>query len=98
MPYLCTCLVQIKIEIMLVISTREFRDRQRNYLDRVDAGTELLIQRRKNKAYKIVPITEDDTLLSKEEYFAMLDRGLQSIKEGKGKEYTLEELRIKIGI
>ena len=98
MPYLCTCLVQIKIEIMLVISTREFRDRQRNYLDRVDAGTELLIQRRRNKSYKIVPVTEDDTLLSKEEYFARLERGFQNFKEGKGKAYTLEELRKKMGL
>ena len=36
--------------------------------------------------------------MSKEEYFAMLDRGLQSIKEGKGKKYTLEEIKAKMGI
>ena len=83
---------------MLVISTREFREKQKSYLDKVDTGTEILIQRKKNRSYRIVPVTKDDTLMSKEEYFAMLDRGLQSIKEGKGKEYTLEELRIKMGI
>jgi antitoxin (DNA-binding transcriptional repressor) of toxin-antitoxin stability system len=83
---------------MLVISTREFRDRQRNYLDRVDAGTELLIQRRKNKSYRIVPVTEDDTLLSKEEYFARLERGFQSIKEGKGERMTIEQVKKLLGI
>jgi len=83
---------------MLVISTREFREKQKSYLDKVDTGTEILIQRKRNRSYRIVPVTKDDTLMSKEEYFAMLDRGLQSIKEGKGKEYTLEELRIKMGI
>jgi len=83
---------------MLVISTREFRDRQRSYLDKVDMGTEILIQRRKNKSYKIVPVTEDDTLMSKEEYFARLERGLQSIKEGKGREYTLEEIDKLFGL
>jgi len=83
---------------MLVISTREFRDRQKTYLDKADEGVEILIQRKKNKSYKIVPVTEDDTLLSKEEYFARLERGFQSIKEGKGKEYTLEELRRKMEI
>jgi len=36
--------------------------------------------------------------MSKEEYFASLDRGLQNINEGKGKEYTLEELWIRIGL
>ena len=83
---------------MLVISTREFRDRQRSYLDRVDAGVELLIQRRKNKSYKIVPVTEDDTLMSKEEYFAKLERGLQSIKEGIGKKMTIEQVDKLLGI
>ena len=53
---------------------------------------------RRKGSFKIVPVTEDDTLMSKKEYFAMLDRGLQNIKEGKGKEYTLEELRIRMGL
>jgi antitoxin (DNA-binding transcriptional repressor) of toxin-antitoxin stability system len=83
---------------MLVISTREFREKQRSYLDKVDAGTEVLIQRRKNKSYKIVPVTEDDTLMSKEEYFAKLERGLQSIKEGKGKRMTIEQVNELLGI
>ncbi|MDR2206893.1 MAG: type II toxin-antitoxin system Phd/YefM family antitoxin [Flavobacteriaceae bacterium] len=83
---------------MLVISTREFRDNQKSYLDKVDAGTEILIQRRKNKSYKIIPVTEDDTLMSKEEYHAMLERGFQSYKEGKGKEYTLEEIDELFGL
>ena len=83
---------------MLIISTREFRDRQRSYLDKVDAGTEILIQRRRNKSYKIVPVTEDDTLMSKEEYFAKLERGLQSIKEGKGKKMTIEQVNELLGI
>ena len=61
---------------MLIISTKEFRDRQRSYLDQVDSGTEILIQRGKNKSYKIVPVTDDDMLMSKEEYFAKLERGL----------------------
>ena len=74
--YLCTDLVHLKFKNMLIISTKEFRDRQRSYLDQVDSGTEILIQRGKNKSYKIVPVTDDDTLMSKEEYFAKLERGL----------------------
>ena len=83
---------------MLVISTKEFRDRQRVYLDKVDTGTEIFIQRRKNKSYKIIPVTEDDTLMSKEEYFAKFERGLQSIKEGKGKKMTIEQVNELLGI
>lgn len=51
---------------MLVVSSREFRDQQKTYLDKVDKGTEVLIQRGKNKAYRIVPVTEDDTEIGKE--------------------------------
>jgi len=83
---------------MLVISTREFRDRQKSYLDKVDIGTEILIQRSKNKSYKIVPLTDDDTLMSKKEYFAKLERGLQSIKEGKGKKMTIKQVNELLGI
>ena len=83
---------------MLVINTNEIRDRQRIYLDKVDTGTEIFIQRRKNKSYKIIPVTEDDTLMSKEEYFAKFERGLQSIKEGKGKKMTIEQVNELLGI
>jgi antitoxin (DNA-binding transcriptional repressor) of toxin-antitoxin stability system len=97
--YLCTELVQIKKpQFMLVISTREFRDKQKSYLDKVDGGMEILIRRAKEKSYKIVPVTKDDTLMSKEEYFARLERGLQSIKEGRGREYTLEEIDQLLGL
>jgi len=83
---------------MLVISTREFREKQKSYLDKVDTGTEILIQRKRNRSYRIVPVTKDDTLLSKEEYFSRLERGLQSIKEGKGKKMTIEQVNELLGI
>jgi len=68
---------------MLVISTREFRDNQRSYLDQLDSGVEILLQRGKKKTYKIVPLSNDDTLMSKKEFFAKIDRALQEVKEGK---------------
>ncbi len=69
---------------MLVISSREFRDHQKSYLDQVDRGAEILIRRGKTRSYKILPVKEDDTLMSKEVFFAMIDRSLQDAKEGKG--------------
>jgi len=68
---------------MLVISSREFRENQKSYLDKVDEGIEILIQRGKNKSYKITPVTEDDTWMSKEEFYAKLDHSTQQAKEGK---------------
>lgn len=70
---------------MLVISTREFRENQKSYLEKVDQGMELIIRRGKNKSYKIVPVAEDDSLMSKEEFFAKIDRGLEQYRNG---EYT----------
>lgn len=51
---------------MLVISSREFRENQKAYFDQIDAGQEILVQRGKNKSYKIVPVTELDTIIGKE--------------------------------
>ena len=69
---------------MLVISSREFRDRQKNYLDSVDAGMEVLIQRGKNKSYRVTAVSGDDTLMSKNEFFAKIDHAVNEIAEGKG--------------
>ncbi len=83
-------------EYMLVISGREFRAYQGMYLDLAAKGDDVLLKTRNKGCFKIIPVTEDDAVMSKEEYFAMIDRGLQNIKEGKTKRYTMEELRIKM--
>ena len=76
---------------MLVVSTREFRDNQKSYLDQIDCGAELLLKRGKGKSYKIVPVTDDDTLMSKVAFFEKIDRAEKSIKDGKGKTVTTKE-------
>ncbi len=68
---------------MVIISSREFRDKQKSYLDKVDEGVEILIRRGKNKSYRIIPVTEDDTLMSKEEFFAKIDKALEEAEQGK---------------
>ena len=35
------------------------------------------------KSYKITPVSDDDTLMSKEVFFAKIDRSLKEAKEGK---------------
>lgn len=66
----------LKQKIMLIISSREFRDNQASYLDRIDSGEEILVQRGKNKSYKIIPVSEEDTVISKE-YILPVDEDLQ---------------------
>jgi len=61
---------------MLIISSREFRDNQASYLDRIDSGEEILVQRGKNKSYKIIPVSEEDTVISKE-YILPVNEDLQ---------------------
>jgi PHD/YefM family antitoxin component YafN of YafNO toxin-antitoxin module len=76
---------------MLIVSTGEFRGKQKSYLDKVDNGTELIIQRSKNRSYKIVPVEEDDSLMTKEEFFAKIDRALEEYKEGKAISFATNE-------
>ncbi len=47
---------------MIIISSGEFRANQKNYLDKVDSGVSLLIQRGKNRAYRIIPVKESDLI------------------------------------
>jgi antitoxin (DNA-binding transcriptional repressor) of toxin-antitoxin stability system len=68
---------------MLVVSTREFRNNQKSYLDKIDSGMEIFIKRGKRQSYKIIPVPNDDTLMSKEDFFAKIDRSLQQAKDGK---------------
>ena len=79
---------------MLVISSKEFRDNQKNYLDKIDEGIEILLQRGKNKAYRIIPVTEDDTLMSKEAFFAKIDKSIAEARDGNLETYdTVESLK-----
>jgi len=70
---------------MLVISTRQFREQQGRYLGMAADGEDIVLKSRKEGSFKIVPFTDDKTLMSKADFFAKLDRAEQSIKEGKGK-------------
>ena len=83
---------------MLVISTRKFREKQGLYFGMAKNGEDIVVKSRENGSFKLVPITEDDTLVSREQLDEIIERGLKNIKEGKTKRYTMEELRIKMGL
>lgn len=64
---------------MIVISSREFRANQKSYFD---SGEKIIIQRKGNKSYKISPVSEDDTVMSKSEFIEKINTSLQQIKGG----------------
>ena len=62
---------------MLVISSREFRQNQRLYFDKIDKGEQVIVQRGKDKSYVLTPVSEDDLYFNAE----MVKRIKSSIKE-----------------
>ena len=69
---------------MVVISSRDFRSNQSKYLGMAAKGQGIILKTRSLGSFKITPLTEDDTLMSKEEFFRKLERARKEIKEGKG--------------
>ncbi len=53
---------------VLRITSREFRDKQKSFLDLADKGEQIIIRRGKKKAYKLFQIEDDDTPDIAEEY------------------------------
>lgn len=48
---------------MKIVTSREFRDNQKKYFDLVDKKEQVIVKRSKNRAYKLVPVTDDDMLI-----------------------------------
>jgi hypothetical protein len=47
---------------MKIVTSREFRDNQKMYFDMVDKNEQIVVKR-KNRAYKLVPVSDDDMLV-----------------------------------
>lgn len=67
---------------MLIISSREFREKQAEYMDMADNGEQIIVQRGKNKAYSVTPVTENDIYFSKP-MIEKIEKSLQEAKDGK---------------
>ena len=72
-----------KERIMTVISIRDFRANQGKYLGLAASGESVILTSRTG-SFKIVPITEDDGLVSKKDFLARVDEARKSIADGKG--------------
>jgi PHD/YefM family antitoxin component YafN of YafNO toxin-antitoxin module len=62
---------------MLVISSREFRQNQKKYFEKVDNGEHIIVQRGKDKAYSLLPVQQGDLYLNS----AMIEKIKNSISE-----------------
>jgi len=83
---------------MLVISSREFRQNQKMYFDKADNGEQVIVQRGKDKAYALTPVSENDVYFNAE-MIARIKQSMQQIKEGKSKQVTTsEELNELLGL
>jgi len=67
---------------MLVISSREFREKQAEYMDLADQGEQIIVQRGKNKAYAVTPISNDDVYFSKQ-MIEKIELSIQESQQGK---------------
>ena len=78
---------------MVIINSREFRANQGKYLGMAANGEGVILRSRSLGSFKITPVTEDDILMSKEEFFRKIDQAYADIKAGKGyKVKSREEL------
>lgn len=83
---------------MLVISSREFRENQKKYFDSIDNGEQVIVQRGKDRAYKLVPVTNDDTCMTQEEFYAKIEHALQQVKDGKTNTLDIAKLDDFLGL
>lgn len=75
---------------MTVISIRDFRTNQGKYLGLAANGESVILTSRVG-SFKIVPVSEDDSLISKKEFFARVDEARRDIAAGKGLEVNTRE-------
>jgi hypothetical protein len=83
---------------ILEVTSRQFRDRQKDIFDLADKGDKVVIKRGKKQAYTLTPIDEDDLYFTPE-MLEKIDRSIQQAKEGKVTRISnIEELDKFLGI
>ncbi len=72
---------------MLIISSREFRQNQKEYFEKVDQGEHIIVQRGKDKSYALTPVTENDIYFNVE-MIKKLKTSILEINNGESKTIT----------
>ena len=71
-----------KIRDMVIISSREFRANQSKYLKMASNGEDVILKSRGNGNFKIVPLTSDDTLMTRTELEAKINQANKDYENG----------------
>lgn len=80
---------------MIVLTGREFRANQAKYVGVAQSGEDVVVKSRVG-SFRIVPIAEDDIIISKNNLSENLYRALLEVKnarEGKGKLLSWEDFK-----
>jgi len=83
---------------MLVISSREFREKQKMYFDLVDKNEQVIVQRGKNKAYVLTPITDADRYFADPVVKARLMHSLAQAERGEVSTLQKEDIDNFLGL
>jgi PHD/YefM family antitoxin component YafN of YafNO toxin-antitoxin module len=83
---------------MLVISTKEFRQNLKKYLDLIDKNERVIIQRGKGKVYEISNEVKNDRFFDNPVVQERLAKSIQSYSEGKTVKLSDEQLKDLLGI
>ena len=67
---------------MVVVSSREFRANQRKYFD-LALTNDVVIKSRSHGSYKLVPVSEDDTIIDSSALQAKIAKGIAEYEQGK---------------
>ncbi len=87
-----------KLNTMLVISSREFRQNQRLYFERADKGEQIIVQRGKDKSYALTPINDDDVYFNAE-MVEKIKLSMEQAKNGEVKRIkTSDEINDLLGL
>lgn len=84
------CWYTLNFKDMLVISSREFRQNQKSYFEKVDKGEQVIVQRGNDKAYALTPINDDDVYFNAE-MIAKIKQSIKEVEQGKVKRVTTPE-------
>ena len=68
--------------LMIVVSSREFRANQRKYFDLARVN-DVVITSRSHGSYRLVPISEEDTLIDKDTLDAKIRKGIADYEAGR---------------
>jgi len=83
---------------MLVISSREFRQNQKMYFNMVDDNEQVIVQRGKDKAYKILSVSPNDTCLTEKEFYAKIDYSLNQADVGDVSTFSKTDQKELLGL